>query len=443
VSDTVPTEEEPVLRLDERPRVPGLVLLWSAGAPTCRPFDARAGLLLGRSGTPAVADPRLSRKHAEVTSRAGSWRVRDLGTTNGTFVDGRRVADVLFPVREAPRFLRVGTSLFLVDPDLLRFGPLDDARDLRVGDHVVGPATRDVLAVTLEAAEHDRTLLITGESGTGKERVAHAYHQRGPRARGPFVAFNCATLAKDLAESQLFGAERGAHSTAHVATPGLLRQAHGGVLFLDELAELAPEVQAKLLRAVETKAVIPLGATSPRPADVAIVSATNANVRQAATLGSFRHDLLPRLAQREVQLPALRERPEEIPWLVHLALEARPAPPPSVHFVEACLLRAWRLNVRELFMAVEQAAAAARRAGAKEIAAHHLPPELLSTPAGAAPSAPPPASTQPASLQEGRRAELLAALEAHGFDAVATARAIGMPKSSIYAAMKRFGIKAR
>ena len=181
------------------------------------------------------------------------------------------------------------------------------------------------------------------------------------RVRGELVTLNCAAIPKELAESMLFGAERGAHSGAHAATRGHLREAHGGVLFLDEVAELALEVQAKLLRALETKTVIPLGATAPRPADVAVVSATNADVRAAAGAGRFRHDLIPRLAQREVHLPPLRARPEEIPFLIQLERARQAgAPPASARFVEACLLRRWALNVRELFIAVDRAAAAAR-----------------------------------------------------------------------------------
>ncbi len=448
--DSNETDQEPALRPDERPRTPGLVLAWTSGAATSRSYEARAPLLLGRDADLRLQDTLLSRRHAEVRWHDGRWHVQDLGSSNGTYVDGRRLTGA--GAFEAPRVLRVGGSVFFFEPDLAR---LDGREDLRDGDYVCGAALRHVQREALDAAELGKSLHVTGESGTGKERVAEWYHHKGPRVRGELVTLNCAAIPKELAESMLFGAERGAHSGAHAATRGHLREAHGGVLFLDEVAELALEVQAKLLRALETKTVIPLGATAPRPADVAVVSATNADVRAAAGAGRFRHDLIPRLAQREVHLPPLRARPEEIPFLIQLERARQAgAPPASARFVEACLLRRWALNVRELFIAVDRAAAAARAAGSKELVPEQLPAPIeivpgapsapldppTSAPLVAPPSAEPP---QPTTLTDGRRLRVLAALEAHAFDVAAAAASLGVGRSTLYDAMKRWGIRKR
>jgi DNA-binding NtrC family response regulator len=446
VTEAQTTEQELAFGADHHVRVPGLVLVWSAGRPTCRTFEVSSPLVLGREGNIALPDKRASRRHAEVAWVRGLWHVRDLDSSNGTFVDGEQVQSGVF---EAPRVLRVGGSIILFEPDITRF---DGREDLREGDYVVGPALRRVKQETLDAATFGKNLLVMGESGAGKEKVAEWYHHHGPRVRGPFVTLNCANIPPDLAEALLFGAERGAYSGAHVSKSGHLRDAHQGVLFLDEVAELALEVQAKLLRAVETRTVIPLGATAARPADVAIVSATNADVRAAIEAGKFRHDLQPRLAQREVRLPPLRARLEEIPFLLQHALAgASGSPPPSVRFVEACLAREWRLNVRELFNAVERAAAEGRRTAAPELTPAMLPEPLAHAPSAPtsvapAPSQPAPASSavsEAPSLNDGRRARLLAALEKNGFDVAAAATELGMPRSTFYAAMKRFGISAK
>jgi DNA-binding NtrC family response regulator len=442
--DSNATDQEIAALPDERPRTPGLVLAWTAGVPISRGYEARAPLLLGRDADHRLQDTLLSRRHAEVRWHDGLWHVRDLGSSNGTFVDGQRLApSTTLATFESPRVLRLGRTVFFFEPDLAR---LDGREDLREGDYVYGPALRRVMRDAVDAAEVGKSLHVIGESGTGKERVAEHYYQKGPCVRGELVSLNCAAIPKDLAESLLFGAERGAHSGAHKDSLGLLRQAHRGVLFLDEVAELVMEVQAKLLRVLETKTVIPLGATAPRPADVAVVSATNADVRAAVGEGRFRHDLIPRLLQREVRIPPLRERPEEIPFLIDLErLRQAGAPAPSARFVEACLLRRWQLNVRELFIAVDRAAAAARGAGAKELEPEHLPPPIEVSPAApraavGTPSTPPAA---PPSLDEGRRQRALAALEAHGFDVAATAASLGMGRTTLYDAMKRWGIRKR
>jgi transcriptional regulator with AAA-type ATPase domain len=434
------TEKELVYGAYGRPPVPGLALVWAQGRATCRTFDAREPLVFGRVGPPAIDDRRMSRQHVEVVWRDGRWHVRDLGSRNGTFVDGVQVTEGIF---DSPSQLRAGGALFLFEADILRF---DGREDLREGDSVVGAVILGAKRETIAAAEAEESLLVMGESGTGKERLARWYHHLGPRVRSPYLVQNCANLPTTLAEALLFGAERGVHSMATSNTLGLFREAHGGVLFLDEVAELSMDVQAKLLRVVEDKVVAPLGSTTPRPADVCIVSATNANLNEAIRAGRFRHDLLPRLGQRRVCLPPLRERREEIPFLVQLVLSEIKggALPPSVRFIEACLLRSWLLNVRELFLAVKHAAAVGRTTpNATELEPEMLPPPMVVPEAPAVSVAGGAPAAMPESLAESRRDDLLAALKKHGNNVRATAEALGIGRTTLYEMLKRFGIKVK
>lgn len=355
----------------ERRSVPGLVLVWASGHPTCCTFDARTPLVLGRTGATPIDDRRMSRQHVEVEWPGTQWLVRDLGSSNGTFVDDQAVSTVS---ATSPRVLRAGGALFLFEPDILRF---DAREDLREGGDVLGPWMLRAKAEAIEAARSEKSLLVTGETGTGKRRVAEWYHGLGPRGLGKLVVLNCATLPPVPPEMLLFGTEDGARSRGGTGTNGLFRDAHKGVLFLDAVTELPLDVQAKLLRAVESKEVLPYGSTRPQPADTCIVSATNVDMQEAVRAGRFKHHLCPRLAQREVRVPPLRERREEIPFVIADTLaRLQDAPPPSVAFVEACLLRHWHRNVRELVAAVERAAAEGRRTHATELTPEMLPPPM-------------------------------------------------------------------
>ncbi len=232
----------------------------------------------------------------------------------------------------------------------------------RVAEPVEGfvgrsPGIAELLRVLGRAARHDSTVLLAGESGTGKELLARALHRLSPRAKGPWVAVNCAAIPETLLESELFGHARGAFTGAVAAHPGLFEQADKGTLFLDEIGDLPPPLQSKLLRVLEDGMVRRLGARADQPVDVRIVAAS----AQPLTPPRFREDLYYRLAVVHLQIPPLRERAEDIPLLVdHLlgALAARmrlPRPVVPDETLRILLAHGWPGNVRQLENALERA----------------------------------------------------------------------------------------
>ena len=224
------------------------------------------------------------------------------------------------------------------------------------------PALRATLERAARVLPHaDATILITGETGTGKELLARALHYGGPRATGPFVALNCAALPAHLLESELFGYERGAFTDAKAAKPGLFEAAEGGSLLLDEIGHMAPELQAKLLRAIEEKTTRRLGATSTRKVNVRIIASTNADLESEVRAERFREDLFYRLNVVTLHLPALRERGEDVVLLAAAFLTRFSAqyglqfPSLNAENRRALLAHPWPGNVRELRNVVERA----------------------------------------------------------------------------------------
>jgi transcriptional regulator with PAS, ATPase and Fis domain len=347
-------DEHLAARAAVRP-IPGLVALFGGGGPSARVINLdRGGVELGR-GTAGIDDERASRRHTEVTIDGDRWRVRDLGSRNGTFLDGARVDPE--QARGPGGLLRIGRSLFLLAADVR---PFAGGVAVTAGP-IIGAALRRAWSEIERAATAGDTLLVTGETGTGKELAARAFHDAGPAARGPLGAPPAAAPPGGAAPRLLFGAKKGAYSGATADAAGYFQAADRGTLFLDELGELDPAVQGKLLRALETREVVPLGATQGTPVDVRIVAATTRDVRSAVAAGAFRRDLYFRVGRPEIELPPLRARVEEIPWLIARALgDVDPALRADALFVEACALRAWPGNVRELLAAVRRSGHAAR-----------------------------------------------------------------------------------
>jgi DNA-binding NtrC family response regulator len=226
-------------------------------------------------------------------------------------------------------------------------------------------AMQAVLEQIRAVAESDTAVLLLGESGTGKELAARALHWHGPRRAGPFVAVNCAAMPEALLESELFGHEKGAFTGAHRKRPGLFAEAHGGTLFLDEVGDVPLALQGKLLRALQDKAVRPVGAERSVQLDLRFIAATNRDLAAYVHAGKFREDLYYRIAVIPIRLPALRERPEDIPLLAEhfLASAARRLGKAPTSFSPDAMqwLRGhrWPGNVRELENVVERAAALA------------------------------------------------------------------------------------
>ena len=299
-----------------------------------------------------VADRAVSRIHAEVEPRSDGLWVCDLGSRNGTYVRDVRIDSGRVPHEAA---IKVGETEIVVsyEPEPLKaaawsaehFGPL-------VGKSLV---MRRLFAQLAKVAPSDASAIISGETGTGKELVARALHDRSPRKGGPFIIVDCAALPESLIEAELFGHEKGAFTGASQARVGALEAAAGGTVFLDEIGELPLTVQPKLLRALESRQVSPLGNSRHRPIDVRFVAATHRDLRLMVNEGSFREDLYFRIAVLMLDVPPLRERLDDIPLLVaHLAGSALAA---DRALVDKLTRRSWRGNVRELRNVLERVSA--------------------------------------------------------------------------------------
>ncbi len=319
----------------------------------------------------------------------------------------------------------------------------------------VSASWKEVLRQAAKVASTETTVLLTGESGTGKEVVARFVHSSSPRASGPFVAINCAALPDTLLESELFGFERGAFSGAHAAKPGRIEAAQGGVLFLDEVGETSPSVQAKLLRVLQEKEFQRLGGSRTHRADVRVVAATNRDLASAMARGTFREDLFYRLAVFEIRLPPLRERPDDILPLAGAFLEeigaelGRPAAGISRDAMDALLRYRWPGNVRELRNVLERASILS---DGGLITHEHLivppleRPQAVATPLAAA-QAPEARGLSPAaraagaaSLADVERDAIGRALAEARFNKSRAARLLGLTRGQLYGRLRRLGI---
>jgi transcriptional regulator with AAA-type ATPase domain len=415
----------PALSTDRSAEQPfGWALQWVYPSAQSLPLPQGTTTIGREAGVECVLeDEQVSRKHAACVVSGASCRVVDLGSSNGVTVDGKRIRDV--SVRDGA-IVRVGGTLGVVV-----YGPAPTVapRVLATaeGQSYIGSAK---LAQALERAEIlaplPHALLVRGASGSGKELVAERLHRASGRS-GKYVTLNCARLQPNLAASELFGHVKGAFSGAVGDARGAIRSAAGGTLFLDEVAELDAGVQAQLLRFLERGEVTPLGGRTETVA-TRVVTATHADLLALAARGAFREDLYYRLAVHVLELPALAARREDIVALFeHFA--GRPRAGLSPGFVSELLLAPWPGNVREL----RNLATRLRAEHASDaVWSHHL------FGAGRRSSEPPARSYAAEALSREDWAELY---RAHGSNAAAVARAIGVSQATVKRYVAKFGLK--
>lgn len=304
-----------------------------------------------------LSDSTVSRTHAEIVRGREGTILRDLGSTNGTFVGPVRVREVYL---SPETHFRVGKTelVFRPDDELIDVVPSMSNQFEGLVGH--GLAMREVFGVLERIAPTDLTVLVSGETGTGKELVSRALHKRSKRANKPIIVFDCGAAPEGLVEAELFGHERGAFTGAIASREGLFEAADGGTLFIDEVGELPLELQPKLLRALEQREVRRIGSSKARHVDVRVIAATNRNLADEVEAGRFREDLYYRIAVVDLHLPPLRERRDDLPLLVNHLLRRADGGGRGIWGLDPdveALFRAyhWPGNVRELNNVIERA----------------------------------------------------------------------------------------
>jgi two-component system response regulator AtoC len=410
------------------------VVLWSGGAEALLGFSRdevlgrhclvgiRCPRCLGGCGIAqhgAVADVPLRVHRKDGTEIAVRKWGRAFQGPDGSFLGG---VEILLPASEgAPA------------PEAPRTLVPDSAQDT---ESLHGILSRDpgmirALRTIRNVAETEATVLVRGESGTGKELVARALHGLSLRREGPFVAVNCAAFTPSLLESELFGHVRGAFTGATSDRAGIFAQAHGGTLFLDEVGELPLELQGKLLRVLQERAVTPVGGRRSIPVDVRVVSATHRALREEMRAGRFREDLMYRLRVVPVFLPALRERPADIPLLLDSFVQAANRSGPrhvrsvAPEVLKVLLDHAWPGNVRELQNVVAYAFAVGRD---PVLGLEDLPPELRDP------------GAERVRMVRDERAALVDALRRSQGDLAQAADLLGISRTTLWRWRKRYGV---
>ncbi len=413
----------------------------------------KSPLILGRGDAQAVrrgddateldvVDPMMSRQHARVvTMGAGEYIVEDLGSRNGTWVDGRSVRHERLT---DGAIFETGRTAWL-----FRRAPKGAPEHVTIGPtRSFSPAIQGLVGQLESLAPAAVSLLLVGETGTGKEVFARELHARSGR-RGKFVAVNCGALTESLLESELFGHSRGAFTGAAADRAGLVEAADHGTLFLDEIGEMPASVQVRLLRVLQEGEVVPVGATAPRKVDVRVVAATHRNLLQMVEERTFREDLYARLEGWVLPLPRLAARREDLGELVAHAVRTAglPRAAATLRAARALLAFDWPFNVRQLLKGTEAALALAR---GERIEFEHLPERIragarASTPPSSEPERPLAASPGDASLgpaDRELRERIVAALRAHNGNVTRAAETLSKQRQQLQRWMRRFGLRA-
>jgi transcriptional regulator with PAS, ATPase and Fis domain len=383
-----------------------------------------------------IDHPTLSRRHALL--RFGSpLTVEDLGSKNGTRVASRRLErGAAVPLSLGESF-RIGRFSFVVirSPRSRTLSVHDSTADAL---RVIDPTAERVSPLVRDIAQSDLNALILGETGVGKEILAETIHRLSGRKEGAFVRVNCAAIAPALIESELFGYAKGAFTGATQERAGLLESAAGGTVFLDEVGELPEPAQAKLLRVIETREVLRVGAVRPIVVDVRFVAATNRDLPNEVARGRFRGDLFFRLDGVTLVIPPLRERRDRIRPLALLFLQAAHAKRPSSGqlrlgpgLLERLEAHDWPGNVRELKAVLERAVLLA---GGGEIGPRHVALTPVAKPL--APGAAPPLSTEPqapamSASEAAERRRIVDALETCAGNQTRAAKQLGISRATL------------
>jgi two-component system response regulator HydG len=378
-------------------------------------------------------DPFVSGRHVKIVRREGMFQIIDHSSTNGTWLGGVRLYDAEVPIGTV---LRVGDAEIFLEPA--------QRKNAASFHGMIGadPSMRQLADLIERVAPSSAAIAILGESGTGKELVARAIHDRSARAEKAFIPVNCAAISKDLIESELFGHEKGAFTGAALARTGAFEEADGGTLFLDEIGELPLELQAKLLRALESGEVKRVGASRPGHVDVRVVAATNCDLLQAVSEGRFREDLYYRLCVIPLHLPPLRSRKTDIVALAEHFIRAFAPRGQLVKMTPAAVdrLRAhhWPGNVRELRNVMHRALLLRR--GAMIDAADISFDQEMNAETGIALPGIPPGLTLEEMLARLERQIIESALRHHHNNREKVARELGIARSTLFKRLKDWGL---
>lgn len=355
-----PTEDHSHPQLeDPRHQAPYLVCAYPRSLALPFPFSAKP---VGREWLDScgLQDAQVSTSHASFSRPGGTLFVTDANSRNGTWINGVRAPAGERVALPEGSLLRIGNSLFVVREAFAGSGDPSPPIGSMVGPFGLREVRQSLDILT---RQRPKTVLIEGETGTGKELAAAAVAFALGRSE-PFVAINVAAIAHGVFDAQLFGYVRGAYSGAGAGAKGVFLAHEGGAVFLDEIGELPIDVQPKLLRLLQSREVMPVGAERPRTVDVLVIAATNRVLETMVAAGGFRRDLLARLAEARLELPPLRERPEDL-WAISCALLMKHGWEPSsirveVEAIERLMVHDWPGNVRELQAKVETALCADR-----------------------------------------------------------------------------------